>query len=95
MVMTWGGGVSESPHMSDTSSLGFSLATRRVFAGLGITFGIITLLLGLVLVFLHTARCSRYASDPREEEEEEEEDTDTIELRPTSVTPVLFATKRD
>lgn len=79
--------------MSDTSSLGFSLATRRAFAGLGITFGIITLLLGLVLVFLHTARCSRYASDPREEEEEGE--TDAIELRPTATTPVLFATKRD
>jgi hypothetical protein len=67
-----------------TSSLGFSVDTRRALAGLGVAFGIATLVLGVILLLLHTARCSRYPSryDRDEGYEEEEEEEEEERMRP-------------
>jgi hypothetical protein len=66
-----------------TSSLGFGLETRRALAGLGVAFGILTLVLGVILLMVVVAQCSRH--ETQEEEEEEEE------LRPV----LIMSHKRD
>jgi Na+-transporting methylmalonyl-CoA/oxaloacetate decarboxylase gamma subunit len=72
---------------STTSSLGFGLETRRALAGLGVAFGILTLVLGVILLLVVIGQCSRREADEAEEAEEEEKE----ELRPI----VIMGHKRD
>jgi hypothetical protein len=68
-----------------TSSLGFPLETRRALAGLGVAFGILTLVLGVCLLLVVAYQCSRYPSLAELREREEDEEEEEEELRPAVI----------